>query len=123
MSPCAAEGADVSECALADVLEWLGREQACYTALLDLSRSQRRLLAAGDFALLPDLLARKEELLDELSDIERLLAPLKEAWDDVRFGLTAEDRQRLDTSLGLAEELLADLIASERESERLLTPA
>jgi hypothetical protein len=119
-TPRLGKGADVQPRALAHVLEWLGREQACYTALIDLSRIQLRLIESSDFKRLRLLMLRKQELLDMLDDIELCLKPTKKRWGEFRRRLSEDDIHVLDASLATVEELLSELIATERRSERLL---
>lgn len=102
------------------LLESFGQEQAHYTALLDLSRQQKEVILAGDIDQLLALLARKQRVLEEVARIERELADSKRHWKDVRARLSEDDRCVLDVALATVEELLAELISLERESEQLL---
>jgi hypothetical protein len=103
------------------MLELLGQEQSCYTALLDLSRTQRRLIGAGLVKELPALLTQKQRVLDRLNEVSARLRPTKLRWDLVRDSLDDNERQVLDLALATAEEILGELIASEKESEELLS--
>jgi hypothetical protein len=115
------EGEAVTRDALQQMLELLGQEQSCYTALLDLSRTQRRLIGAGLVKELPVLLAQKQRVLDRLNEVSARLRPTKLRWDLVRDSLDDNERQVLDLALATAEEILGELIASEKESEELLS--
>ena len=105
---------------LAHLLELLGQEQACYTALLDLSRAQRRMLHDGRLERIGDLMREKQRVLDRLDGIEQGLEEAKGDWKKLRSSLSDEDRQVLDLSLATAGEILGELISSERESEGFL---
>ena len=105
---------------LAHLLELLGQEQACYTALLDLSRAQRRMLQQGRLERIGDLMREKQRVLDRLDGVEQRLTAAKEDWAKLRESLSDEDRQVLDLSLATAGEILGELISSERASEGLL---
>lgn len=111
----------MSEHGLANLLECFGREQRCYTSLLDLSRRQRELIDAGDIDLVLRVLGQKQLVLAEVADIERELEPWRRRWPRVRAELDDLSRQKLDAALHSVEELLAELIRSERESETALT--
>jgi len=102
------------------MLELLGQEQACYTALLDLSREQKRLISEDLLVEAGRLMARKQKVLLRLRGVVKRLKPGKERWGALRNSLDLDQRQVLDLSLATAEELLAELIASERESEEIL---
>lgn len=105
---------------LAHLLELLGQEQACYTALLDLSRAQRRMLHDGRLERIGDLMREKQRVLDRLDGIEQGLEEAKGDWKKLRSSLSEEDRQVLDLSLATAGEILGELISTERESEGFL---
>lgn len=105
---------------LRELLEYFGREQACYTALLDLSRRQKRIIEEGEVDELLRLLGQKQNMLARVGEVETLLAPYKRNWRTLRQTLDDNDRQVLDLALATVEELLAELIALEKESEQLL---
>lgn len=105
---------------LRELLEYFGREQACYTALLDLSRRQKDVIENGDVDDLLQILGQKQKVLSRVGEVENQLLPYKRNWGAVRAGLDENDRQVLDMALASVEELLAELIALEKESEQLL---
>lgn len=105
---------------LRDMLELFGQEQACYTALLNLSRKQKGIIATGDVDDLLTVLAQKQQILQRVADVEESLRPYKGQWRKLRERLDANDRQILDDALSTVEELLGELIALEKESEALL---
>jgi hypothetical protein len=105
---------------LQDLLEYFGREQACYTSLLDLSRQQRSLIEEGQMDRLLGVLGHKQQILGQVADIEMRLRPYKENWDSVRHRLSSDDRGMVDAALSTVEELLGELIGLEKESEDLL---
>lgn len=105
---------------LRDLLELFGREQACYTSLLDLSRRQKGVIEHGAVDDLLQILGQKQKVLSRVGEIENQLLPYKRNWTAVRSGLDENDRQVLDLALSTVEELLAELIALEKESEALL---
>jgi hypothetical protein len=105
---------------LQDLLEYFGREQACYTSLLDLSRQQRSLIEDGQIDQLLSVLGHKQQILGQVSEIELRLRPYKENWDTVRRSLSSDDRGMVDAALSTVEELLGELIGIEKDSEQLL---
>lgn len=105
---------------LHELLELFGREQACYTRLLDLSRRQKHCIADGRFDELSAIFRQKQVTLRRLQMLEEVMWPIKEDWNDIRQTLIPRERQVLDIALGTVEELLGELIALERESEQLL---
>lgn len=105
---------------LSELLEYFGQEQACYTALLNFSRRQRTVIEAGDMDGLLRILGDKQKILSRVGEIEKLLRPYKENWQAVRARLHEAERQKLGEALRSVEELLAELIRAEKESEELL---
>ena len=106
---------------LKEVLEYFGQEQACYTALLDLSRRQKGVIETGTVDELLRILGQKQQLLAQVSDIENRLRQYKKNWQEIRTRLDQNDRAVLDLALSTVEELLAELIELEKQSEQLLT--
>lgn len=110
----------MTQTVLHELLEFFGQEQACYTSLLDLSRDQRSLIENDRIDELLRILGRKQEVLDRVARIEADLAPYKQRWQEIRRTLDQVDRQVLDLALATVGELLAELIAVEKESEQAL---
>lgn len=110
----------MAEWQLQELLEYFGQEQACYTQLLDLSQRQRHSIEANDVDELLRILSQKQNVLERVGAIERSLLPYKQNWQRLRGELEESARQVLDVALATVEELLNDLIAAEKESERLL---
>ena len=105
------------------LLELFGEEQACYTALLDVSRRQNAALGRRSLRDLPRLLRDKDRLLDRLTEVETQLRPTKERWSAFAGKLDDDDRQMVDWALATNEDLLGELIAAERQGEALLAAA
>lgn len=105
---------------LQDLLEFFGREQACYTSLLDLSRQQRQYIEQSDIDPLLAVLGHKQQILARVSEIESHLQPYKQNWSALRDSLSSDERSVVDSALSTVEELLAELISIERECEEML---
>ena len=105
---------------LQDLLEYLGREQACYTSLLDLSRQQKYLIEEGDIDQLLATLGQKQQILGRVAEIEGKLRTYKDRWNELRQTMSADDRSMIDLALSTVEDLLAELIGMEQECEQLL---
>lgn len=105
---------------LKELLELLGQEQACYTALIDLSRQQRAAIEQSDMVALTPLLGQKHSVLRRIAGVELQLRPYKMNWKTFRVQLNRQDRQVLDMALATVEELLSELISHERDSESIL---
>lgn len=105
---------------LQNLLEYFGREQACYTSLLDLSRRQQAFIEQGDVDQLLAVLAQKQQILARIAEVESHLQPYKRRWPELRGELSEDDRGVVDAALSVVEELLAELIALERRCEQEL---
>lgn len=105
---------------LQDLLEYFGREQACYTSLLDLSRQQKQLIEEGDIDQLLTTLGHKQQILGRVAEIETKLRPYKDRWSDLRLTMSTDDRSMIDLALSTVEDLLSELISTEQDCEKLL---
>lgn len=105
---------------LDELLELFGQEQACYTALLDLSRKQKETIVAGHVDPLLAILGEKQQVLARVANIEARLLPYKNRWHQMRETLEENSRQVLDLALSTVADLLGELISLEREGEQLL---
>jgi hypothetical protein len=115
------KGVAVTSREFRDLLELFGQEKACYTSLLDLSRRQKSVIEAGEVEALLTIISQKQSVLYQVAGVEDRLIPYKRNWRAVRESIDEDDRQMLDMALSTVGELLAELIALEKESEEILS--
>ncbi len=72
----------------AELSRALDRVQALYTELEALSRSQDELVERDEGAELLEHLAKRQVLIDRLTEADRSLLPLRNSWDGLVRGVT-----------------------------------
>ena len=89
--------------------------------LRDLGVQQQSTVEAGDTELLFRVLAAKQRLLGDLQQVEQQLAPFRQQDPEQRAWRTSNDRTMCATRAEECNQLLADVIRQERESEQSLS--
>lgn len=90
-------------------------------ALLELSSRQQDYIAASDYAGLIELLTHKQQLLDELTNVNHDGSNLWQTWRTERDRLPQAERQACERVLDEADELLKRLLSLEQSSTDLLS--
>jgi len=102
------------------ILAALDEEAAVCRQLAELREEQRRLIDDGQGEKLLDLLARKQEAISRIGELEGQLKPLKAAWNDCCDRLPALQRVEIGEAFRKVRDLLEDLIARETEDAEVL---
>lgn len=102
------------------LIELVQKKHQCLIRLEEIGKTQLRLVRDGHLAPLLDLLAAKQRVLWELEETEQALAPFRRQAPEQRTWRTAEDQHRCRELIARCEELLAAIMAREKESEREL---
>lgn len=102
------------------VIETLQRHLSIHRQLLELSRQQRDLITADDPQPLLALLADRQLLVDELTELNRVLVPLQSRWREYREQLSAGVGERIDALLRETTETLQLIIAADQQDAGLL---
>ena len=81
---------------------------------------QRDVISASDSEALLKILGMRQRLVNELMRINRQLAPSKDDWEQIRVGLSADEREKVETTVSaVREELSWILNADQKDSESL----
>ena len=102
------------------VIETLQRHLSIHKQLRELSRQQRDLITADDPQPLLMLLADRQQLVDELTKLNRVLLPLQPRWREYRAQLSASVGERIDALLRETTETLQLIIAADQQDAGLL---
>jgi hypothetical protein len=105
----------------ATLLDGLQREAALYRSLIDVSGEELRLVKGAELEQATVLLAKKQQVLEEIGAIEKTVKPLKERWSAIRATLPGETQSKFSSVLKDLSDLLEKLIATERETEEVLS--
>lgn len=98
----------------------IDKKQECLVRLRDMGRRQYELVHEGCITGVLDVLSAKQDVLVRLQSIERALEPFRDQDPEARRWASPERRQRCAQQLQRCEELLAEIIAQERQSEQEL---
>ena len=96
------------------------RKHACLEQLLELGRQQCALVDAGDMTTLLQVLSVKQQLVGQLTAVERQLDPFRLQVPDDRHWRSPTLRQRCGEQIARAEQLLAGVLTYERQAEQRL---
>ncbi len=102
----------------ATLLELLQRQQALYENLRELGGEQTRLIEAADTERLLALLARRQQLIDQLTRLNQQLQPYKRDWTTCWASLDAGSRQRIGALIQRVQ-MLVDQIMKTDEADRV----
>ena len=101
-----------------DILAALvGKKLACLAQLHALADRQLSLITAGKLGDLLRVLAAKQQLLADMQEIERKLAPFRGQEPRERRWRSPADRDRCAEQLDRCESLLADILRREKQGE------
>jgi len=79
----------------------LQRQLACYHKLAQLADVQHTCVEQNRTRDLMQILGQRQEVLDQIADLEQVIGPAKRRWSDYLTELPADDR-------GVAEKMLAE---------------
>ena len=103
------------------LLDLLGRQHEIYRELRRLARTQRDLIAAEDPTGLLNLLSERQRLIDQLSEINQRLEPLRADWKRVEAMLTGEQRRRASELVEQVGRLFAEILQADEADSKLLS--
>lgn len=89
--------------------------------LLEMSRRQFELVEKGDYTGLLGLLGRKQRVLGRLDQLNQSHSDLWNQWRRTRESLPADERSRCERILKESEDILAEVLAQEKQGTDLLT--
>jgi hypothetical protein len=100
-----------------DLIELLDQQHRIYLHLHELSVRQGQLVAAGDAEPLLTLLAQRQTLIDQLTQLNGRLEPFKSQWPHLWHQLDTTTRARVQGFIDEVQDLL-DRIVEQDEKDR-----
>jgi hypothetical protein len=97
--------------------ELLDAKHGCLLELRDLGRAQSQWIAGGDVAHLLRTLAEKQQLIERLTRIERLLDPFRDQDPQSRVWRSADERGRCAKLIETSQALLDEILQQEKRNE------
>jgi hypothetical protein len=103
-----------------NILEALAEQLGCYRRLAKLAEIQHEHVQHNDTERLIDVLGKRQEVLDQISLLEKTIAPVKQRWNDYLTELSGGDRGIAESSLDETRRLLEQITAADRNDALVL---
>jgi hypothetical protein len=100
--------------------ELIRRKHRCLVQLRDLGQRQMQFIEGGEMTNLLDLLAVKQRTLTQLQQIDTAIDPFRKEDPQRRKWRSPADRDACARMIAECEQLLADIVRQDKESERQL---
>ncbi|MHC4608547.1 MAG: flagellar export chaperone FlgN [Planctomycetota bacterium] len=101
-------------------LKDLAEQRRLYEKMTEGAEEQNRVIASADMDALLGILKKKTALLQEIEEIEKRTAPMREAWKTERGSLDAETVRRVEEAVRETQEVLKKLLALEEQGRSMM---
>ena len=105
------------------VLELLTRQRLLYEHLDGMSRQQTELISTGQAESLLSLLGKRQQIINQLNDIQRALEPFRAVWDQTIAGMDDASREQASQMVKETEQVLSRIIAQDEQDRSQLEKA
>jgi len=95
------------------IIDALHAQVACYERLAKLAALQHEHVQQGRTEQLLDVLRHRQDVLEQLGPLERVVAPAKRQWSQFVGSLPAADRSEAERLLAETRRLLEDITAAD----------
>jgi hypothetical protein len=102
------------------IITALEQQLACYEKLAKLAESQHDHVLDGSTDALLNLLQNRQAVLDELSRLERVVAPVRKEWSSFTASLAPDQRMHAEAIMLRARQLLEEITRSDQDDVMLL---
>jgi hypothetical protein len=102
------------------VLTALLQQVQCYQRLAKLALAQHEHVRTGRTEDLLSVLAQRQEVLDQVIDLEQSIAPAKKGWGAYVAGLSGDDRRAAESGLEETRRLLGEITESDQHDSIVL---
>ncbi len=102
------------------ILAALQSQVTCYRQLAKLAELQHEHVQQGQTQGLLDVLGKRQQVLDEISGLERILKPAKSTWPDFSAGLAPGRRGEAEGLLAETRKLLEQITVADRNDTLVL---
>ncbi len=92
----------------------LEQQVACYRRLARLAEAQREHVQQSHIEALLDVLKNRQEILDQLKELESVIGPAKKRWTEFLGEIDSDARRRAEQMVGETRRLLEQIMASDR---------
>ena len=102
------------------VIAALQEQVTCYQRLAKLAEQQHEHVQQSSTEALLDVLARRQEVLDQVSRLEQTIVTAKRRWGEYVGGLRSEQRAQAERLMGETRRLLEEITTSDRNDALIL---
>ncbi len=102
------------------VIAALQDQVTCYRRLAKLAEIQHEHVQNNQTDLLLDVLSRRQEVLDQVAELEEIIAPAKRRWNEYLADLAGEWRASAETLLAETRRLLEQITTADRNDAMVL---
>lgn len=103
-----------------NILEALLEQVCCYRKLAKLAEIQHEHVQHNHTEQLLEVLGKRQEVLNQIAKLERMVAPAKQRWSDYLTELEGDDRTSAESSLGETRKLLEQITSADRNDALVL---
>jgi hypothetical protein len=103
-----------------EVLPAMKRQLDCYQRLAKLAKTQHDHVQNSRTEELLAVLSQRQDLLDEMAQLEKIIAPVKRNWKEYSEGLPLAERMEAETLISETRRLLEDIAAADRDDTIVL---
>jgi hypothetical protein len=102
------------------VIDALAEQVSCYRRLSKLAQIQHEHVRQSRTEQLLDVLKARQEVLEQISQHEQVVAGAKRQWPEYLATLAPEDRNRAETLMGETRALLQQITSADRDDALVL---
>ena len=102
------------------VIAALQEQVTCYQRLAKLAEQQHEHVQQSSTEALLDVLARRQEVLDQVSRLEQTIVVAKRRWGEYVGGLRSDQRAQAERLMGETRRLLEEITTSDRNDALIL---
>ena len=102
------------------ILTALDEQVACYRKLAKLAEAQHHCVEQSQTEKLLEILARRQEVLDQIASFEKTVAPAKRVWPEYRDKLAPSLRDKAEALLAETRRLLEQITTADRNDALVL---
>jgi len=102
------------------LIELLSQQRCLYGQLQELARKQTELVDGRDPEMLLKVLGARQRLIDQLTTIDRELAPVRAAWSEISGELSQGQQLEVQHLIDDVQKILGEILShDEKDCERL----
>ena len=102
------------------ILTALTEQLGCYRKLAKLAEIQHEHVQHNHTEQLLEVLGKRQEVLNQITKLEKMVAPAKQRWSDYLTELTGDDRTTAESSVDETRKLLEQITSADRNDALVL---